>query len=194
MITYITGEVFQNNVDSIDILLTSGLAYRVKVPATIKTSLRINIGEKIALYTSFQVREESQNLYGFATQKERDLFETLLSVSGIGPKTAISILSTYSLIELNQLLEESDAKMLSKAPGLGLKGAQKIILELRGKLALEDEATSQGGNSLIEQLQEALTSLGFTGKELKKMLEKANSKSEKANSVEELIQYVLKEN
>ncbi|PKL42088.1 MAG: Holliday junction branch migration protein RuvA, partial [Planctomycetes bacterium HGW-Planctomycetes-1] len=80
------------------------------------------VGTDISVYTSFQVREESQTLYGFNTELERDFFEELLTVSGIGPKSALSILSTYSMERVKEIVLEGDSKLLSKVPGLGLKG------------------------------------------------------------------------
>jgi len=192
MISYISGKVVKNSMGKnpyVEILLSSGIGYRVFVTS------KFNFLERdlnTTLYTSFQVREDSQSLYGFNTEVERDFFEQLLSISGVGPKVAISILSTYEMDKMKGIVFEGNSKLLSKVPGLGLKGAQKIILELRGKIDFDKEDLIKEGDLKIKELKEALKSLGYSGKSLEDSLKKGSSiLEEKDIDIEDLIRRVL---
>lgn len=192
MISYISGKVLKNVVGKssyTDILLPSGLGYRVYVTTQFEFK---NEGDDICVYTSFQVREESQTLYGFNTERERDFFEELLTVSGIGPKSALSILSTYSMDRVKEIILDGDSKLLSKVPGLGLKGAQKVILELRGKIDFERVDSDSKSDIRLRELKEVLKSLGFKGKELEESVVRGGEllKSEDMD-IEVLIKKVL---
>ena len=192
MISYISGKVLKNSIGKnpyVDVLLDSGIAYRVFVTS------KFNFVERdldITLYTSFQVREDSQSLYGFNDEEERDFFEQLLTISGIGPKVAISILSTYEIEKIKEIVLDGNSKLLSKVPGLGLKGAQKIILELRGKIDFDKEDSIKESDLRIKELKEALKSLGYSGKSLEDSLQKGSSLLEEEDiDIEDLIRKVL---
>ena len=194
MLTYITGEILKTNISKdsyVDILISSGVGYRIYIPSTYILPSK---GEKYSVYTYFHVREDNQTLFGFETEEDRDLFELLISVSGIGPKIGLAIMSTYSKKELDSILNDGDAKKLSKVSGLGMKGAQKIILELRGKIDLKGGEES-GGNA-VKELKEVLKTLGFSGEALNQYVEygegilSANSDIE----IEELVKKVLNQN
>ncbi|PKN03005.1 Holliday junction branch migration protein RuvA [Candidatus Dojkabacteria bacterium HGW-Dojkabacteria-1] len=192
MISYISGKVLKNSIGKnpyVDVLLDSGIAYRVFVTS------KFNFVERdldITLYTSFQVREDSQSLYGFNNEEERDFFEQLLTISGIGPKVAISILSTYEIEKIKEIVLDGNSKLLSKVPGLGLKGAQKIILELRGKIDFDKEDSIKESDLRIKELKEALKSLGYSGKSLEDSLQKGSSLLEEEDiDIEDLIRKVL---
>lgn len=192
MITYLWGKVIKNNISKIsytDILINNSIGYRVYVPN--KFSFKEK-GSDIEIYTSFQVREDSQTIYGFNIEKERDFFEQLLTVSGIGPKSALSILSTYTLDEIEKIVLEGDSKLLSKVSGLGSKGAQKVILELRGKIDFNKEDEVNTSNERLKELKSALKSLGFSGEYLNECIEKGEKVLKKKEyDIEELIKYVL---
>jgi len=192
MISYISGKVLKNNVGKnnyVDVLLSSGIGYRVFVTAMFDF---MKEGSEISMYTSFQVREDSQTLYGFRTQEERDFFEELLTVSGIGPKSALSILSTYSMEKVKKIVLDGDSVLLSKTPGLGLKGAQKVILELRGKIDFEKDDENIKENVKLNELKEALKSLGFTGNDLKDSIKRGEEILKKGDTdIEILIKKVL---
>lgn len=193
MISYISGKLLKlyTGKDSfVDILTASGVGYRVFL--TKKANI-INDGSMISLYTSFHVREDAQTLYGFLTESERDFFEKLITVSGVGPKLALAILSTYSQAEVENMIMEGDDAGLSKTPGLGSKGAQKIILELRGKIDFKKE-TPQDTDELKE-LKSALKALGFTGEQLQAKLDlgKEIIKDKKDIEIEILVKQVLAE-
>ncbi len=191
MISYITGTVQKTNISKdsyVDILTNSGIAYRISIPSTYNIPSK---GEMYSLYTHFHVRDDNQSLYGFEKEQERDFFEQLISVSGIGPKIGIAIITMFSRKELENKILEGDAKSLSKVPGLGMKGAQKIILELRGKIDFDQKESSE--DSIIRELKEALKTLGFSGSQLKESAEVGEKilKKNKDISIEELIKKVL---
>jgi len=194
MISYISGKVLKNNIGKnnyVDVLLPSGIAYRVFVTSMFNF---VQVGSQISIYTSFQVREDSQTLYGFSTREERDFFEEILTVSGIGPKSALSILSTYSMDRVKKIILDGDSVLLSKTPGLGLKGAQKVILELRGRIDFEKDDLQMKGNVKLGELKEALKSLGFAGKDLKDGIKKGEKILKEGDvDIEVLIKKVLQD-
>jgi len=191
MISFITGTIQKTNLakDSyVDILTQSGIAYRISIPSSYLCPSK---GETYSLYTHFHVREDAQTLYGFEKEEERDVFELLITVSGIGPKIALAILSTFSKTDLELVINEGDARGLSRVSGLGLKGAQKIILELRGKVDFNIKDSKE--DNIVKDLKEALKSLGFSGDLLKEKVELAQRMIEKNKDleIEELIKKVL---
>ncbi len=194
MISYISGKVIKSYIGKsnyIDVLISSGIGYRVYVTAQFE--LR-KIGDTVSVYTSFQVREDSQTLYGFSREDERDFFEELLTVSGIGPKSALSILSTYPMDRVKQIVLDGDSKLLSKVPGLGLKGAQKVILELRGKIDFDKEDKRGKEDERLKELKEALKILGFKGKELDDCIKRGGEILQKEDiDIESLIKKVLQQ-
>lgn len=194
MISYISGKILTSTlgkVSYVDILTSVGIGYRVFVTSRFNLS---NDGEDISVYTSFQVREESQTLYGFVTQEERDFFEKLLTVSSIGPRTALSILSTYSMERVIEIVQDSDSKLLSKAPGLGLKGSQKVILELRGKIDFDKESEVDVTDAKIKELKEALKALGYKGGDLENSVKRAGELLKKDDlAIEDLVKKVLQQ-
>ena len=194
MISYISGIVLKNYIGKngyTDVLTNAGIGYRVFVTSQFNYA---NIKSEISVYTSFQVREDSQTLYGFNTQPERDFFEELLTVSGIGPKSAISILSTYSIERIKEMVAQGDSKLLSKTPGLGIKGAQKVILELRGKIDFDFEDKLDLESEKLKELKEALKTLGFKGSELESSIKKAGEMLKKEDmDIEILIKKVLQQ-
>lgn len=194
MISYISGKVIKSYIGKsnyIDVLISSGIGYRVYVTAQFE--LR-KIGDTVSVYTSFQVREDSQTLYGFSREDERDFFEELLTVSGIGPKSALSILSTYPMDRVKQIVLDGESKLLSKVPGLGLKGAQKVILELRGKIDFDKEDKRGKEDERLKELKEALKILGFKGKELDDCIKRGGDILQKEDiDIESLIKKVLQQ-
>ncbi|MGI5897877.1 MAG: Holliday junction branch migration protein RuvA [Candidatus Dojkabacteria bacterium] len=193
MITYITGKILKTNIakDSyVDLITTSGVGYRVNIP---NSYICPESGTEYSLYTYLHVREDSQTLYGFEKEDERDFFIELISVSGVGPKIALAVLSNFSRRELEELINDGDARALSKVPGLGLKKAQKIILELRGKIDLN--ITDRKGGSIIKELKDALKTLGFVGDSLKEKVTLAENILEVNDDIqiEDLIKRVLSE-
>lgn len=136
MISYIKGILTDMQPDSI-VVETYGIGYEIRVPLTVLEEVP-SIGEQIKLYTYLYVREDILQLYGFLQKEELEVFKLLLTVSGIGPKAALGILSSITIDDLRFAILSEDKKTISKAPGIGAKMAGKMILELKDKLKLED--------------------------------------------------------
>lgn len=129
MIALIEGFVYSTHADYV-IVLVNGVGYKVFIPSTIVAFA----GETLALHTSMIVREDSLSLYGFKTPADRDLFELLLTCSGVGPRLATSIMSTLNADNLRNAVVSERAEILTRVPGIGKKLAQKLLLELKDKL------------------------------------------------------------
>ena len=168
MIRFVHGILREKKEDSL-IIEAGGLGYGVRVPISVLSEAP-PIGEELLLHTYFSVREDGQDLFGFFTEKDRDFFMQLISVSGIGAKTALGILSCFKREELIALILSADTKRIQKAPGLGKKSAERLILELKDKLQIEDalpgaveteEPLSVGFSEAMQEAMEALLSLGY---------------------------------
>ena len=142
-----------------------GVGYQVDVPMSTFYNLP-GLGEKVSLLTHFVVREDAQILYGFGTPAERDAFRQLVKISGVGPRTALAVLSGLSVADLAQAVGAQEAGRLVKVPGIGKKTAERLLLELKGKLGPDlgahPAALAPDDNSDILQ---ALVSLGYTDRE-----------------------------
>ena len=138
-----------------------GVAYELDVPMSTFYALPAN-GETVSLFTHLVVREDAHNLYGFATGEERSAFRQLIRISGVGARTALAVLSGMSVGELAQCVALQDAARLTRIPGIGKKTAERLLLELKGKLAERDEARAGGRGSEVLQ---ALVALGYSEKE-----------------------------
>ncbi|MFT4061554.1 MAG: Holliday junction branch migration protein RuvA [Edaphocola sp.] len=170
-----------------------GVAYDVQL--TLNTYEQIAGKETCKLFTHLQIREDAWVLYGFATEAEREAFRTLLSVSGVGAATARVLLSGLTANNLSRMVANGDAKALEKVKGIGAKTAQRIILELRGKLAEPEqpEINNNGHNTIANDALVALMGLGIG----KTMAETAVKKAltlagDSGTSVEDLIKSALK--
>ncbi len=163
MIAQLTGTVRHLTTDKV-VLEVGGVGYAISV--TPRTSIQIVMGAALTLSTTLVVREDSLTLFGFLDPHERDIFETLQSVSGIGPKVALAITGALTPDELAQAIAAEDIKTIEKVPGIGKKGAQRLILELKGKL-ISDSAPqfTSSHHGVRDQLLAALTGLGFSAKE-----------------------------
>lgn len=140
------------------IVVVGGIGYAIRV--TEDTVRRTKIGEPVFFFTHFAVREQSHDLYGFLSEHERTLFELLLHVSGIGPKSALNILSVASIDSIKNAVRDQNPSYLSKTSGLGKKTAEKIVHELKEKMVFLGEATGVVHGD--EDALEALTSMGYT--------------------------------
>lgn len=146
----------------------NGVGYEVDV--SMQTFYRLPAtGEAVQLYTQLVVREDAHLLFGFATADERATFRQLIKVSGIGAKTALGILSAMSADELAQAVAEEDVKRLSSAPGIGKKTAERMVLELRGKLvsAVSDGPTALSAADETDDIVSTLLALGYSEREAK---------------------------
>ena len=190
MYEYICGKVAEM-APTYAVIDVGGVGYYLQI--SLETFTAIEHAEQAKLYTHYVVREDAQLLYGFATKAERELFRLLISVSGVGGNTARMILSTYSPAELQGIISAGNAVLLKNVKGLGLKTAQKIIVELTGKLtAFEMDGAGSivtGGNP--DEAGEALVMLGFAKNAAEKAV-RAVAHENPSASVEELVRMALK--
>ncbi len=172
MISFIKGELMEVFDDTI-VLENQGIGYNIRVPATVLSSVG-NIGSTIKVYTYLQVREDDLSLFGFLTREDLNIFKLLINVNGIGPKGALNILSTISPDDLRFAVLSEDVKLISSAPGIGSKTAQKLIIELKDKLKIADgfeknqavvgSADKSAAGAKNEAI-EALVALGYSSSE-----------------------------
>ena len=155
MIASLTGRVSQVGLDHVVINVNG---FGMLVYATARTLSKLRTGEEATVLTTMIVREESMTLYGFSEPAEREVFDMMLSVSGIGPRIALAVLSVHTAAEVERAVATGDDKAFTKVPGIGPKGARRIVLELAGKLILQ-------GIVWKPQVLDALTSLGWSEKD-----------------------------
>lgn len=136
MISYIKGELTEIMEDAI-VVENNGIGFNIRVPATVISEFSVT-GEQVKVYTYLQIREDAHSLYGFLTRDDLEIFKMLINVNGIGPKGALAILSTISPDDLRFAVLSDDVKLISSAPGIGAKTAQKLIIELKDKIKLSD--------------------------------------------------------
>jgi Holliday junction DNA helicase RuvA len=146
------------------LLDVNGVGYEVDVPMSTFYNLP-GLGERVTLLTHFVVREDAQQLFGFLTPEERSTFRQLVKISGIGPRTALSILSGLSVSELSQAVSAQEAGRLVKVPGIGKKTAERLLLELKGKLGPDLGLPAQVASDAQADIVQALMALGYNEKE-----------------------------
>ncbi len=160
MIATLRGEISQIE-DNAIILEVGGVGLRVFVPSILRT--RLKVGETLMLYTHLVVREDALTLYGFESQGDRELFNVLLGVDGVGPKVALSVLSTMTLDAVQRAVFADDGDLLSRVPGVGKKTAQKMALHLKDKLKPTDALSRVAAMSDADsEVLAALTALGYS--------------------------------
>jgi Holliday junction DNA helicase RuvA len=160
MIATLRGEVSQIEENAI-VVEMGGMGLRVFVPAPLRT--RLKAGEGILLYTHLVVREDALTLYGFESQPDRELFNILLGVDGVGPKVALSVLSSMTLDAIQRAVFAEEADVLSRVPGVGKKTAQKMALHLKDKLKPTDALAHVAAMSDADaEVLAALTALGYS--------------------------------
>ena len=157
MIHNISGQLQEIEQDYL-VIEVGGLGFQVLVPSTVLN--RINVGDNVFLFTYFAVKEDSLNLYGFENREDRTLFKSLLSVSGIGPKLALSVLSTLSHSVIYSAVKNDQYEVFVQVPGIGKKTAQRIILQLQDQLPMTADFPSETMD-LDMELVSALRSLGY---------------------------------
>ena len=211
MYAYIKGTVADLETDAV-IIDNNGIGYRILVPGSLLHE--VSTGDTVKLYTYFAVREDAMQLYGFFTKDDLALFKLLIGVSGIGPKGAIGMLGALSADEIRFAVLADDAAAISKAPGIGKKTAQKVIIELKDKLNLEDAfelkaahaddisglGASNGRGEVAGQEMSAqdeavmaLTALGYPSAQALKAVRAAAALLGAEADVEDLLKASLKE-
>ncbi|MBU0997821.1 MAG: Holliday junction branch migration protein RuvA [Firmicutes bacterium] len=145
--------------------------------------------QEVTMYTYQKVSEDEISLYGFKTPDEKELFLKLISVNGIGPKSANAILAAGSVASISSAIESGNAKYLQKFPGIGPKASQQIILDLQGKIDFENLSERTGS---IAEVEEALQALGYNHKEITKVISKLDSSKETAELIKDALKFMLK--
>lgn len=192
MFEYISGKLVEKN-PAYAIIDNQGVGYFIHI--SLNTFSALPDAENCKLYTHFIVREDAQILYGFADDFERDVFRNLLNVSGVGASTARMILSALSPNEVIEAISRGDVALLKSVKGIGLKSAQRIIVDLKGKLDVSDDGNSilsLAHNSLKEEALSGLVVLGFSKQMAEKGIDKALRAHPEIERVEQLIKEVLK--
>ena len=187
MIGRIQGTLIANSPPRL-IIDCHGVGYEVDVPMSTLYQMP-SLGQQVTLLTHFVVREDAQQLFGFATESEREAFRALIKISGVGARTALSLLSGMSVDELSQAITLQESGRLTKVPGIGKKTAERLLLELKGKFGADIGLAGQAPqiDSQLEILQ-ALTSLGYSDKEAQLALKQVSPGS----SVSDGIRLALK--
>jgi len=167
MISSISGKVTSKTISSI-VVEVGGVGILVQVPGRVAAGL--SIGNLVNFHTYLIVREDALTLYGFTEITERDFFELLLTVTGVGPKVAQSILANSDATAIATAIISSNHKLLESVPGLGKKGAQRLVLELKDKVSSFAAGVSKSNLSVTNQVENALQGLGYSAKEASAMI------------------------
>ena len=163
MIGRLSGQLAEKNPPEI-LVDCNGVGYEVLVPMSTFYNLP-GLGEKVSLLTHFVVREDAQILYGFGSATERAAFRQLIKISGVGPRMALGVLSGLSVGELAQIVTLQDAGRLVKIPGIGKKTAERLLLELKGKLGADIALPAHAATDAQADILQALIALGYSDKE-----------------------------
>lgn len=163
MIGKLTGTLLEKNPPEV-LVDCHGVGYEVQVSMSTFYNLPA-VGERVSLLTQFIVREDAQLLYGFGTAQERQAFRELIKISGVGPRTALSILSGMGVADLAQAVSLQEAGRLVKVPGIGKKTAERLLLELKGKLGTDVGVRVHAANDNQADILQALLALGYNDKE-----------------------------
>ena len=197
MISYIKG-ILEDMSPGMVVVDNHGIGYQMMVPMRGESFPKI--GQEIKIYTHMHVREDDVSLFGFLSKEEKEAFELLIGVNGIGPKVGLSVLSTLSVYELKMAVISEDVKTISKTPGLGPKGAKKLILALKDKLSIEEleedgvgaeifDTSADSSDSVMITI-EGLVSLGYSKSEAAIAVNKVEDA--KDLTPEELLKKALK--
>ena len=177
MISYIKG-ILEDMSPGMVVVDNHGIGYQMMVPMRGESFPKI--GQEIKIYTHMHVREDDISLFGFLSKEEKEAFELLIGVNGIGPKVGLSVLSTLSVYELKMAVISEDVKTISKTPGLGPKGAKKLILELKDKLSFEELEEDGVGAEIFDTAADSSDSVMIT---IEGLVSLGYSKSEAAIAV-----------
>lgn len=189
MISAIKGSIFAITPGEVHIDTGSGVVYHLLTPVSSFSSLKNE--KEVILHTVLRVKEDIMVLYGFLTVKEKAFFIKLTSISGVGGKTALSLISAFSPKELVKAIDGADIGKISSIPGIGKKTAQRIILELTGKLELTEEQIEET-MQMREDLISGLVNLGYPAKSVTELVNKTLKENPETMSFQELFKLLLK--
>ena len=190
MISSISGTVKSTSISSI-VVEVGGVGILIQLP--VRVAAQMQVGKLVNLHTYLIVREDALTLYGFVDLVDRDFFELLLSVTGIGPKVAQSILAASEVSVIASAIISSNLKSLEAVPGLGKKGAQRLVLELKDKAASFAGGSVNAKFSITDQVENALQGLGYSAKEASAMISQiSGSEKIKTLNAAEILKLALK--
>jgi holliday junction DNA helicase RuvA len=188
MYNFIIGKIAEKN-ENIVVVENNGIGYELNVSINTLETIG-NLGDEVKLYTYLSVREDDMSLFGFSLKEEKNLFLNLISVSGVGPKSAIQILSGEKLSKINIAISNGDTSMLSKIKGIGKKTAERIIVELKDKVMAQGTLFDYqhvndvlSSNSVISDTVEVLISLGLSKVEAQRVTSLVYKEGDKAEDV-----------
>ncbi len=199
MIAFLRGKLAAALTDTI-VLDVNGVGYQIQVPNSTFIEMP-SIGEEVTLYTHLVVREDSLQLYGFKTEDELNVFLSLLTVKGVGPKGALAVLSVYQPARIRAIFAQEDIAALTRVPGIGKKSAQRLILELKDKLGVLPEGYKQAApaakklGSKLKDAESALIALGYNQSEAHqavRAVENMAADSDTAGLIKAALKYLMK--
>ncbi len=183
MYNYINGTITEIEPNQIT-LEQSGIGYAIIMPNPYK----LKVNDQVKVYTYQHVREDEITLYGFESNEQKKLFINLLSVKGIGPKSALAVLASATVPEIIKAIESSDAKYLNRFPGIGPKASQQIILDLKGKIHLGPMTLKR--SSRLDEVEDALRALGYKAKEIDRIVKKLDGSKDTATLIKEALRMI----
>jgi len=181
MIGSLRGSVLERLPDGSVLIEVGGVGYSVHV--TPRTLAELEPTSPAFVYVHHHIREDAQVLYGFLQRDERQLFQTLIAAHGVGPSMAMSILGTHSPVALVDIVSSSDIAALTLVPGVGKKTAERLLVELKGKLSLSSSAESFEPSSALAEVRQALLGLGYTEGEVREALRNNDATVDKDSAV-----------
>ncbi len=176
------------------IIDVGGVGYQLQVPLSASSHLP-KIGQEVLLHTSFIVREQSQTLYGFLEEQEKELFELFIQISGIGPKIALSIIGHLTPQQLEEAVLHREIHLITKVPGIGKKSAERLLMELQGKMFKlsrgATKAIDPSKGSIFEDAKLALINLGYTSQKASDAVERALKALPKESPISSVVTHAL---
>ncbi len=183
MYTYMKGTVTEIEPEKIT-LEVGGIGYHIVVP----NPFAFQEDAATLVYIHHHVREDAHTLYGFSSIKEKRLFEQLLDVKGIGPKSALAVVAAADVAEIVRAIEMSDTKYLNRFPGIGPKASQQIVLDLKGRL--QTDVLTIKGRKKVEELEDALRALGYKKKEIDRVVAELDTSKDTAVLIKEALRII----
>lgn len=188
MIGWLRGQVLHHHGDTV-VVDVHGVGYEVHV-ATLEA---YRVGDEVELFTYMVVRADALLLFGFSSRDERSFFEMLLVTPGVGPSTALTALRTMSIDELARAVQDEDAKRLATIPGIGLKTASRIVLELQGKVAPSFEVAATVSSPTNDAIDDALRALGYNAHEVRRALEGVTLSDDESVALRQALQLLRRQ-
>ncbi len=187
MISFIKGTIIESDKDNVVVQTNSGVGYEIYIPINKISSYRV--GQEASFFTYLKVSDSALDLYGFENTEQKEFFELLMSVSGIGPKSAMNILNLGSIDEIKSAIARQDVKYLTEVQGLGQKTAGRLVVELKSKITGKIAGGNDGETRVLVDVVDGLSAMGYGKEEVKEVL---NGLELKGKSTEAILRLVLK--